>query len=101
MGQQGFWDFEKRQQELLSKNKTLKYLDEVIPWELFRSELDTLHEKERKSNAGRKPIDVILMFKLLILQQLYNISDEELEYQVKDRLSFMQFLNLRARRWGA
>lgn len=34
------------------------------------------------------------MFKLLILQQLYNISDEELEYQVKDRLSFMEFLNL-------
>jgi IS5 family transposase len=34
------------------------------------------------------------MFKLLILQQLYNISDEELEYQVKDRLSFMQFLGL-------
>lgn len=32
------------------------------------------------------------MFKLLILQQLYNISDEELEYQVSDRLSFMQFL---------
>ncbi len=32
------------------------------------------------------------MFKLLMLQQLYNISDEELEYQVSDRLSFMQFL---------
>jgi IS5 family transposase len=34
------------------------------------------------------------MFKILILQQLYNISDEALEYQVKDRLSFMEFLNL-------
>ncbi len=32
------------------------------------------------------------MFKLLVLQQLYNISDEELEYQVSDRLSFMQFM---------
>jgi IS5 family transposase len=32
------------------------------------------------------------MFKLLVLQQLYNISDEQLEYQVSDRLSFMQFL---------
>lgn len=94
MGQKGFWDFEKRQKELLSKNKTLKYLDEIIPWELFRAELETLYEKERKSNAGRKPMDVILMFKFLILQQLYNISDEELEYQVKDRLSFMEFLNL-------
>ncbi|MGG6269542.1 IS5 family transposase [Leptolyngbya sp. AN03gr2] len=47
-----------------------------------------------KSKAGRKNHDVILMFKLLILQQLYNISDEELEYQVNDRLSFMRFLGL-------
>ena len=94
MGQKGFWDFEERQQELLNKNKTLKYLNDIIPWELFRDELESLHKKDRKSNAGRKPIDVILMFKLLILQQLYNISDEELEYQVKDRLSFMEFLNL-------
>ena len=94
MGQKGFWDFEERQQELLSKNKTLKALNDIIPWELFRADLEALYKKERKSNAGRKPIDVILMFKLLILQQLYNISDEELEYQVKDRLSFMEFLNL-------
>ena len=50
--------------------------------------------KPRKSNAGRKPIDVVLMFKLLLLQKLYNISDEQLEYQVNDRLSFMQFLGL-------
>ena len=34
------------------------------------------------------------MFKMLVLQQLYNISDEELEYQVNDRLSFMRFLGL-------
>jgi IS5 family transposase len=94
MGQKGFWDIEKRQKELLSQNKTLKHLDDIIPWHLFRDELEALYEKERKSHAGRKPIDVILMFKLLILQQLYNVSDEALEYQVKDRLSFMEFLNL-------
>ena len=34
------------------------------------------------------------MFKMLVLQQLYNISDEELEYQFNDRLSFMRFLGL-------
>ena len=37
---------------------------------------------------------MIVMFKMLILQQLYNISDEDLEYQVNDRLSFMRFLGL-------
>jgi Transposase domain (DUF772) len=39
-----------------------------------------------QSNAGRQPIDAILLFKLMILQQLYNISDEELEYQVNSNL---------------
>ena len=65
MGQKGFWDFEEHQQELINKNKTLKHLNDIIPWELFRAELETIHKKDRKSNAGRKPTDVILMFKLL------------------------------------
>ncbi|CDN14146.1 Mobile element protein [Richelia intracellularis] len=34
------------------------------------------------------------MFKMLVLQELYNISDEELEYQINNRLSFMIFLGL-------
>lgn len=94
MGQQGFWDLEKRHQQLEQKKRTLEELKRVIPWEWFRAQLEQIHAKPRKSKAGRKPIDVIVMFKLLVLQQLYNISDEELEYQVKDRLSFMRFLNL-------
>ena len=94
MGQQGFWDFEERHQKLESKKDLLKYLDEVVPWESFQPLLEVIHQKPRKSNAGRRPLDVILMFKLLILQQLYNIGDDELEYQVNDRLSFMRFLHL-------
>ena len=53
-----------------------------------------MHDKARKNNARRKPIDAIVMFKMLVLQQLYNISDEELEYQVNDRLWFMRFFRL-------
>jgi transposase, IS5 family len=69
-------------------------LNNLIPWEEFRGALETIHHKPRKSQAGRKPLDVILMFKILILQRLYNISDAELEYQINDRLSFMRFLQL-------
>ncbi len=94
MGQQGFWDVEARHQKLTEKKDLLIYLDEVVPWENFRSLLEQIHEKPRKSNAGRRPLDAVLMFKLLVLQQLYNIGDEELEYQVNDRLSFMRFLHL-------
>ena len=56
--------------------------------------LASVYAKPRNRKAGRPSIDVIIMFKLLILQQLYNISDDELEYQVNDRLSFMRFLHL-------
>lgn len=92
MRQPGFWDWEDRQSKLNEKKDLLVRLNHIIEWEMFRPLLVQIHDKPRKSNAGRKSIDVIVMFKLLVLQQLYNISDEELEYQVSDRLSFMQFL---------
>jgi len=85
---------EQRQSKLEQKKDLLVRLGEVIEWEAFRSSLERVHEKPRKSKAGRKTHDVVLMFKMLILQQLYNISDDELEYQVNDRLSFMRFLEL-------
>lgn len=94
MGQQGFWDFSDRHQKLAAQKGFLLELDELVPWEIFRPSLERLHQKPRKSQAGRKAIDVIVMFKLLVLQQMYNISDDELEYQVNDRLSFMRFLHL-------
>lgn len=92
MSQSEFWDWEERQAKLNQKKDLLVRLNEIIPWESFRPTLEQIHDKPRKSNAGRKAIDVVVMLKLLVLQQLYNISDEELEYQVSDRLSFMQFM---------
>ena len=56
--------------------------------------LESVFEKDRKSPAGRKRIDVIIMFKMLLLQQLYGLTDEELEFQVNDRCSFEHFLGL-------
>src|SRR5262249_16198896 len=50
--------------------------------------------EERKSNAGRKPYDAILKFKIVVLQSLHNLSDEQTEYLIRDRLSFMRFLDL-------
>ncbi|MFN9692742.1 MAG: transposase [Synechococcaceae cyanobacterium] len=36
----------------------------------------------------------LILFKILILQQLFNFSDEELEFQVNDRRSFEEFFEL-------
>lgn len=94
MGQRSFFDVENRLQSVSKMGDPLERLAAAIPWERFRSLLAPVHEKERKSNAGRKPLDVVLMFKVLILQSLYNLADEQVEYQIRDRLSFARFLGL-------
>jgi transposase, IS5 family len=90
----GFFDVEERAAKLTEMGDPLVGLNAIIDWEAFRPDLNRVHEKERKSQAGAKPSDVVLMFKLLILQQLHNLSDDGIEYQVRDRLSFMRFLGL-------
>ncbi len=94
MGQRGFWDEEKRIHMLQQKKPTLATLSEAIPWEAFRPLLEQGYSHERKSNAGRKRIDPLILFKMLVLQQLFNLSDEELEFQVNDRRSFEEFVGL-------
>ena len=91
----GLFDVQSRLAKIDSNGDPLVVLKEAVDWKLFRPELEKLREKERKSNAGRKAYDVILMFKMLILQSLYNLSDDQIEIQVLDRLSFMRFLDLR------
>ena len=92
--QPGFFDIAERAAKLTQMGDPLVGLKERIDWEAFRADLNRVHEKERKSAAGAKPIDVVLMFKLLVLQQLHNLSDDRIEYQIRDRLSFMRFLGL-------
>ena len=94
MMQAGLFDWQTRFEQLDNGGDPLIKLNEVVNWELFRKDLEVIRDKERKSNAGRKAFDVILMFKILILQSLYNLSDDQLEFQIRDRLSFMRFLGL-------
>lgn len=47
-----------------------------------------------RGKGGRPPFDPVLMFKILVLQALYSLSDEATEFQIKDRLSFQRFLGL-------
>jgi IS5 family transposase len=68
VGQRGFWDEQQRVSKLQEKKPVLKRLSEWIPWESFRPLLDQGYEQERKSNAGRKRIDPLILFKMLVLQ---------------------------------
>ncbi|MGK2913570.1 MAG: IS5 family transposase [Porticoccaceae bacterium] len=92
--QSSFFDLANRYASLSEAGDPLERLDAAIDWEIFRPILERIDSKERKSAAGRKTLCRVLMFKLLILQRLHNLSDERLQYQVSDRLSFMRFLGL-------
>ncbi|MBW8048802.1 MAG: transposase [Cytophagales bacterium] len=81
--------------EKLSKQKDpLVKLLQMIEWEQFRPILERIFKKEMKGKGGRTPYDYVMMFKTLILQRYYNLSDDQIAYQILDRLSFMRFLSL-------
>jgi IS5 family transposase len=90
----GLFDWQTRFEQLSNSGDPLVKLNEIVDWEQFRKPIETIKDIERKSPAGRKPFDVILMFKIMILQSLYNLSDDQVEFQIRDRLSFMRFLGL-------
>lgn len=69
-------------------------LAEVVDFEPFRYRLEKALKRSDGSKGGRPPYDPVLMFKVLVLQALYNISDDQAEFQIRDRLSFMRFLGL-------
>lgn len=94
MIQSGFFDLSQRYQKLSELGDPLEALGAVVNFERFRPTLNKVQEKERKSNAGRKPFDPVLMFKVLVLQGLYNLADDQTEFQIRDRFSFLRFLNL-------
>ncbi|QJB69729.1 IS5 family transposase [Parasphingorhabdus halotolerans] len=102
MSQRGFFDLEHRYEGLDAKSDPLVAILAAVPFELFRVKLKSALVKgglqradaDRKSLAGRKPWDEVLIFKALVLQALYNLSDDAMEYQLRDRLSFMRFVGL-------
>ena len=86
--------FELQDNRLKKLGNPLLELEHTIDWESFRSVLDQVYKKERKSNAGAPPKDVVVMFRGLVIQNLYGLSDDQLEFQIEDRRSFQQFLGL-------
>ena len=94
----GLFDVDERHAKLTLLGGPLVELKKLIGWEAFRSEIEAAREKARgrkcKNAAGAKPIDAVLMFKTVVLEQLNNLSDDRIEYQIRDRLSFMRFLGL-------
>jgi|GEM_PF-4391942 len=94
MKQLGLFYWEKRYDRIDKEKDLPMKMNRVVDWEAFRELLRKVSEKECKSNEGSKPYDVVMMFKAIIIQSLYNFSDYEMEYHILDRLTFVRFLVL-------
>jgi len=94
-GKKGLFDEEFTKERLSVRGNPLEAVSKVIDFELFRESLENkLLNTNKKSNAGAKPYDVVMLFKILILQRYYGLGDSQVEYQILDRTSFKTFLGL-------
>ena len=93
-GQPGFFDLSDRYEALSAAGDPLERLAAVVDFEVFRGPLVAALRRSVRGKGGRPPFDPVLMFKILVLQALYSLSDEATEFQIKDRLSFQRFLGL-------
>ena len=94
MGQPGLFDLDQRYQRLSETGDPLVKLAALIDFEVFRTPLTAALRRSDGSKGGRPSYDPVMMFKILLLQTLYTLSDDATEFQIRDRLSFMRFLRL-------
>jgi len=86
---------EERESKLNKLGDVLQDLDEHIDFvELARS-VDKAAPRPDRKRGGRPPFPTELMVRVLVAQQIFNLSDEQMEYQLLDRLSFQRFVGLR------
>lgn len=68
----------------------LSDIDELIHWKPFENELSGIYG----SDVGRPSYPLLMLFKTLLLQQWYGLSDPAMEEALADRISFRRFVGL-------
>ena len=93
-GNVGLFDSDETMEKLNKLGNPLDKLSKAVDFEMFRDTLERGLYKEKFTKVGAKPYDYVLMFKIVVLQRIYHLSDPQAEYQIRDRLSFRDFLGL-------
>jgi IS5 family transposase len=81
-------------EKLKKMGDPLLKINNIIDWEVFRGLLETTLRKPNYDKGGRPPWDVILMFKIVMLISWYNLSYNQAQYQINNRLDFIRFLGV-------
>jgi len=94
MGQLQMFGAQTQLERLSNMGDPLEKINEIIDWEMFRKPIEDRIRTSDKSKGGRPPYDSVFMFKITMLQDWNNTSDENTEYLINDRLTFQRFLGM-------
>ena len=90
----GLFDQDTRYRKLELLGDPLVTLNTIVPWSIFREALEATRGTRDPKKGGRPRHDAVLMLKILVLREVYGLSDEQVEFQIADRLSFQRFLGI-------
>lgn len=90
----GLFDEQQVIERLNALNDLLPRLTRMIDWEAFRPLIEGVFPLTDPRKGGRPPFDRLMLFKVLVLQRIYDLSDDAAQFQITDRLSFRHFLGL-------
>jgi transposase, IS5 family len=93
-GQPGFFDVDERLKHLSGLGDHLEAFAAAVDFEMFRADLVAALAYSDGAQGGRPSFDPVMMFKILVIAAMDNLSDERAEFLINDRMSFMRFLGL-------
>ncbi len=76
--------------ETLGRNERLERIGEEVDWERFAMLVEGIYS----ADEGRPSYPPLMMVKVLLLEQWYNLSDPHMEEALGDRISFRRFVGL-------
>lgn len=92
--ERGLFDTMERMSQIDQMKDPLANLNAIMNWDIFDSVLDSIPKEEAKGPGGRPAFHPLFMFKILVIQTLYGLADEQTQFQILDRRSFHRFLEI-------
>lgn len=86
---------QEREAKLNELGDTLRVLEQHVNFAALATSVDHAAPRPSREHGGRPPFPTELMVRVLLIPQLFNLSDEQMEFQLLDCLSFQHFVGLR------
>jgi len=87
---------QEREAKLNKLGDALRVMEKHVDFAALAAAVDRAAPRPSRERGGRPPFPTELMVRVLLIQQLFNLSDEQMEFQLLDRLSFQRFVGLRS-----